>query len=177
MFLQRRLDSAAADVLSPPYDQILDAIDDEEVALLVQIGDVAGAEPAVDDGLRRGLRPVPVTSDQRGAANVQLAALARGQLTALGVYHPQFQHGAAPARAFRAIQIFLARYDRADGVGLRHAPAGVRHGLGKGTSDPAHLLGRAGRSAAADPIQRAQIPVGACGELDEIPRHGRRGDE
>ena len=46
--VEHRLDLAGRDVLAAADDQVLLAAGDEQVAVLVQVADVAGVQPAVD---------------------------------------------------------------------------------------------------------------------------------
>ena len=50
--------------------QVLDAINDVEVTLVVEVGDVASFEPAVNEGLSVGVGAVPVAPDKAGAADL-----------------------------------------------------------------------------------------------------------
>ena len=57
VLVEHLLDLARVDVVAAADDQVLLAVDDEEVAVLVHLGHVAGAEPAVvGDRLLGGLR-------------------------------------------------------------------------------------------------------------------------
>ena len=57
--LQRRLEVGRADVLAARGDdQLLLAIDDAEIALVVELADVTGVQPTVDDRLGGLLRLV-----------------------------------------------------------------------------------------------------------------------
>ena len=65
-----------ADILAAADDDVLEAIDDEQIAVFVEIADVAGAEMAVrGERCGGGGRIVPITADVRGGADRDLAAL------------------------------------------------------------------------------------------------------
>ena len=57
---QHRLQLGGIDVLAAGDHHVLLAVDDPEIAVLVEPADVAGAEPAVEEGLAGGglIRPV-----------------------------------------------------------------------------------------------------------------------
>ena len=71
------LDLDAVDVLAAPDDHVLLAVGDEEEAVLVEVADVAGVQPAVGvDGLGGGLGLVPVAGHEDRAGDADLAGLA-----------------------------------------------------------------------------------------------------
>ena len=177
MHQQRSLHLAAADVLSTADDQVLDAIDDEQVALVVEIGDVAGAEPPVFEHAGIDLGPVPVADEHRRAAHQQFAALAGRQFGALLVDNLQLQHRRAAPGARRARQVLRAADAGADRVGLGHAPAGIRHRLREHRIDSPHLLGRARRAAAAHHHQRREVVSARSRNTHQVAGDRRRPDE
>ena len=66
---QHLLDLDGIDVLAAADDHVLQAVDDEECAVVAHAADVAGAEPAIDEGGCRGLGVAPVAwRDHRSAA-------------------------------------------------------------------------------------------------------------
>ncbi|HET8607657.1 MAG TPA: hypothetical protein VFL66_11605 [Gaiellaceae bacterium] len=83
MRVQRLLDLAREDVVAAADDQLLQPVDEVEVAVAVEAADVAGAQPAVR-GERRGARGrvLPVARDHRGPAELHLAELAEPHLAA-----------------------------------------------------------------------------------------------
>jgi hypothetical protein len=72
VFAQRVFHFGGIDVLSRDDDGVLDAIGDEDVAVGVERAGVAGAEPAVDQGIRGHFRQAPVF-DHDGRRLVQIA--------------------------------------------------------------------------------------------------------
>jgi hypothetical protein len=88
VLVQDLLDLPRVDVVAAADDQVLLAVDDGEVAVLVDPADVAGAEPPVGDRLGRLLGAPPVALHQVVAADRDLADLALGNLGALVVDDP-----------------------------------------------------------------------------------------
>ena len=79
MLVEDVLDLARIHVVSATDDHVLLAIDDEEVTVLVDPGQVAGAEPAVIvDRVCGGLRVVPVTLHHVVAADHDLSHFSDG---------------------------------------------------------------------------------------------------
>ncbi len=71
MLVQRLLDHARIDIVAAAQDHVLDPVDDEQIAVLVQIADIAGAQRAVDEDLLALARLVPVTGhDLRARAQI-----------------------------------------------------------------------------------------------------------
>src|SRR3954453_20566757 len=70
---QRALDLDRVDVLAAAVDHVLLAIDDVEQPVLVDPAEVAGVQPAADEGLLRGVGVVPVALHDVGPADQQLA--------------------------------------------------------------------------------------------------------
>ena len=62
---QRGLDLDAVHVLAAADDHVLGPVDDEDEALVVDAGDVAGVQPAVGEGRGRRLGLVPVALARR----------------------------------------------------------------------------------------------------------------
>src|SRR3546814_19293475 len=77
MGIERGLHLLAADILAAADDDVLLAVDDDKIAVLVEISDIAGADVAVggEEDLGR-LRIAPVAAYISGAADVDLAVFA-----------------------------------------------------------------------------------------------------
>ena len=70
--------SRGIDVLAAADDHVLGAVDQDEIAVLVEPTDVTGVQPAVDDGLGGLLGPVQIAAHHVGALDHNLAGLAVG---------------------------------------------------------------------------------------------------
>src|SRR6185437_6527703 len=75
VLVQDFLDLARVDVVAAPDDQVLFAVDDVEVAVFVDPGQVPAAEPAVGDRLGGGLGLAQVALHHVGALDDDLADL------------------------------------------------------------------------------------------------------
>src|SRR4051812_47432316 len=76
VLVQDLLDLARIDVVAAADDHVLLAVDDEEVAILVELRHVAGVEPAPAHDLLRRVGPAPVALHDVVAADADLADLA-----------------------------------------------------------------------------------------------------
>src|SRR5690606_12719291 len=74
---QRLLDGARIDVEAGGDDEVLYAVDEKDVAVLVDVADVAGAQPAVHEGVGGRLLVVVVAEHDLRALDLQFAALAQ----------------------------------------------------------------------------------------------------
>jgi len=72
---QHVLDLARKDVEPAGDDHVLLAVEDEHVAALVRARDIAGMQPAVLQGFRGLLRPLPVSGHHMRRAHADLAGL------------------------------------------------------------------------------------------------------
>src|SRR5437868_3851466 len=76
-----RLDFGRGDILTAADDDLLLAVDDEQIAVFVEITDVARAHVSVGrEQCSGGLRITPVSFDARGAADRDLADLSSAQV-------------------------------------------------------------------------------------------------
>jgi len=63
VLVDRRLDFLAADILAAADDDVLLAVDDEQIAVVVEIADIAGQEIAIGAERRGGrIGPMPIFS-------------------------------------------------------------------------------------------------------------------
>src|SRR5262249_25945215 len=75
------LDLGRGDILSATDDDILLPVDDEQIAVFIEVTDVAGADIAVSREQRgRRFRHLPITFDVRGASDADFADLANWQV-------------------------------------------------------------------------------------------------
>src|SRR5262249_17938094 len=79
---ERALDLLGIDVLAATDDHVVDAADHVELAVLVELAEIAGAVPSALDRLGVGIRPLPVAGDRPRArhAGDDLARHARRQI-------------------------------------------------------------------------------------------------
>src|SRR4051812_174542 len=125
MGVDRRLDLLAADILAAADDDVLLPVDDEQIFVLVEIADVAGAKVEVGgEGGGGGGRVVPVSADVGGGADGDLAPLARRQMAVALA-----EDGELDDRLVRAagrgglVGVILPEIAAAGGVGLGEAVA------------------------------------------------------
>src|SRR5271168_410743 len=86
MLVEDLFDLARIDVEAATDDQILLAVDDVVITVVVNLSDVAGGEPAVGgDGGRRRLRQIPVPLHDVVAADLDLTGLARWDFVAVRI--------------------------------------------------------------------------------------------
>ena len=77
MFVKCGFDFLAADILATTDDDVLLAIDDEQIAVLVKIADIAGTEiSVVGHALCRCIWPVPIAGKERDGTDGDFAPLA-----------------------------------------------------------------------------------------------------
>src|SRR4029453_1708037 len=128
MGVQHRLDLRRVDFHPAADDHFVLAVADVDVALVVDVGDVAHRLPAVPvaDGLGRAV----VAVERQGAADEQLARLPGGQLIAVGPNDPDLYGAVGPAARTRLPQLVLGRQDRV------HAQLGRAVDLEKETTPP-----------------------------------------
>src|SRR5438270_8321484 len=120
MLAQDRLDLRRSDTESFVLDELLLAIDDEHVALVVAAPNVPGVEPAVADDVCRVLRLVPVALHHLWAADADLADLAVRERLRAGLEIDDLVFGARHHRADRL------EHRRIEGIRVRD-----RRGLGE----------------------------------------------
>lgn len=77
--IDRLLDHLRIDVEAARDDHVLLAVDQEEIAVGIDIADVAGEEAAVDEGLRGSFGLIPVAFGDVRALDADLADFARRQ--------------------------------------------------------------------------------------------------
>lgn len=77
MFVNRGLDFLTRDILATADDNVLLAIDDEQIAVLVEIADIAGQKVTIGgEGGGGGVGPPVIFGEVADLANADLAALA-----------------------------------------------------------------------------------------------------
>ena len=88
MAVQHVLDLGAVHVLAAAHDHVLRPVDEVDVALVVQVAEVARVVPAVDERGRGLLGLVPVAGHHVVASDAHLADLAERHLVAVGADDP-----------------------------------------------------------------------------------------
>ncbi len=173
MVIEDVLDLDAVDVLAAADQHVLGPVDDEAEAFLVQAGQVAGLDPAVDEGLGRGLGLVPVALDHLRTLAPQLADLADRQFAvAFDGHDLQVGDRHGRAAAVGTVLIVLGAVGGGGGRGLGHAPAIAGLGLGEGLDDLAHQFRGRRRAAIGHAFQRRQVVIGPGRVLDQLPGDG-----
>ena len=112
------LDLPGIDVLAAADDHVLGPVDQDQVAIFVEVTDVAGVQPAVDEGLRGLLRPVQVATHHVVALDDNLAGLTVGDRAACLVDDPDGLPGQRQAHSPRFAGT-VQRVDRTRACSLR----------------------------------------------------------
>ena len=93
MLVEDLLDLTGVDVEAAPDDEVLLAVDDVVVAVVVHPGHVAGLEPAVDEGGGRLVGLVPVALHDIVTPDGDLAVLAGSHVAPVVVDQPELHAG------------------------------------------------------------------------------------
>ena len=158
------LDFARVDVEAAADDHVLLAVGDVEVAVGVEVADVAGVQPAVDDRLRGLVRRLVVALHHEVAAHADLAGRARRQDGA-GVVHDldADQRIGAPDRreplvgrepAIVEVRVRRQERDRPRRLGLAVA---AHHHRPEDLDRPLELVDRHRRRAVEEILQRREV--------------------
>src|SRR3954454_9448286 len=165
------LDLARVDVVAAADDHVLLAVDDEEVAVLVDLGHVARVEPAVAHDLLRGVVAVPVALHEVVAADGDLADLALAHLLAVLVdrlHLHALDRGADRAGLALAVGVVEGR----DRRGLRQ-PVALEDLAAEGLLEAAQHLDRERRAARDAQPQARRVVVVALGVVEDRVVHRR----
>src|SRR6185437_5275110 len=76
VLVERLLDEARIDLIARGDDDILDAVDDEEIAVRIEIADIAGVEASARHRVRGLVRLVPIARHDLRPACANLPAFA-----------------------------------------------------------------------------------------------------
>ncbi len=180
VLVERVLDLDRVHVLAAAHDHVLGPVDEEQVALVVQVAEVARPVPALVQGLGGGLRVLPVAGHHARTAHQHLADLARRDALVVGTDDGHLDAGdrLAAGGEPRAVQLpFLVPQDGHHRRRLRGAVEVGQLGAGEGGVGPPHDLGRDGRGGVADQAQRARVPRAAALLVDHRRDHGRHRHE
>ena len=141
MGIQSVFDLYRVDVLGVAEDHVSGAGVDEEVAVFVQMADVACGQPAAGlYGLGGGFGVVPVFQHGVGAAAVDFAFLVDGQGLVVFVTDFYFHAHADPAARLRAFQIFRPSDVRDHSGGFAGAVTRAQRGCRCGEAVSQQLL-------------------------------------
>ena len=175
MVVEHVLDLDAVDVLAAADQHVLGPVDDEHEALLVEAGQVAGAQPAVPEGLGGGLGLVPVELHHLRALDPQLADRPDGQdrHAVGGVADLHLADRGGGPGAVRAGLVVPPGMAGEGGGGLGHAPAVAGGGAGEDLDDAAHQFRSGGRPAVGDGDQGGEVVLRPGRMLDQLPGDGR----
>src|SRR5579859_4142243 len=103
MLVEGFLDHAGIDIVAAGDDQILDAVDQEDIAVLIDIADIAGPERSVDEDIGGLVGTAPIALHHLRPAHADLALLAPGQDLG-GIFRiADFDDGAGQRHTDRAI--------------------------------------------------------------------------
>ncbi len=177
VFVDRRFDLGGVDVLAAAQDHVLGPVAHVDESLLVDVTDVARAQPAVDDRVGGGVGPVPVRANQHRTLEPDLTGLAGRQHVAEGIGDPDVHHRDDATRRGRLREEVVAEVSRAVCVGLGHAVPEARPALGEVVLDALHELGWHRGAAAADGQQTRGVALLERRCLQQVPTHGRDADE
>ena len=151
MLINGGLNFDATDVFTTTDDDFLNTVHNIDKTVLIHISHVTRMKPAINEGLSRGLRFVPVTQHIARGLDAQLTALTQSQLSPILCLNTKIRdsrHHAA--RTLGVGQIEGASVDRAQGIGLGQAVTNTGRGFLECTGDFFHLVGRPGRTAGHD---------------------------
>ncbi len=158
---QEGLDLGRVDVGPAPLVGVGPAADDREVAPLVHGGEVAGVEPAVDDGLGGGPLVPEVAGHDVAAAHPDDAHLARGHRPAgLGVAQLDLVVGGRPAHSGDHVRVGCPEVGpRGADDRLGEAVGGDEGGVGHLLVDAGHEAFGGGRAADLDPADAREVSL------------------
>ena len=113
----------AADIFTAPYDNVFLAVDDKQVAVLVEITNVARFEKAIGGKrISRGVVIIPITVEVGDCADANLTAFALLQYIPVIVEHLNVdQWFGCRARAGWLFQIIVGEIAATDAIGFSEA--------------------------------------------------------
>src|SRR6185369_3164166 len=128
-------------------------IDDVDETYLVDLREIAGLHPAVDERLGRSYGVLPVAAHHDRSAIPELADFSRRQRLAFRTDDLRFAGRRHHAAAHRLALVVLGEIAGRGGRGFGHAPALPRLEAGKALLQTAHQLGRRRRAAVRDGLE------------------------
>ena len=169
----------AADVFAAADDDVFLAVNDEQIAVLVEIAQIARAEEAIGhDRLTGGFAVVPVAVETDDRAERHFTDLARSKLAAIIVEDRHFDQrlGSGAGRAGLGHVVFV-EIAAARSVGFGQAVTQQRKGVRQRVLDLADVIGRARRAACGKGGAAGQIILAAIGVGRDLEAHQRHADE
>src|SRR5256885_7810199 len=153
---EHRLDLRRPDAEALVLDELLLAVDDEDITVVVTAADVAGVEPAIADDVDSVLRLVPVAAHNPWAANADLADLAVLQGLRAGLEVDDLVLGAGNDPADRLED------RRVDGIRVGHRrrlgePVALDDRLPDALDHPARRVRREWRRATEEEAHRREV--------------------
>src|SRR5580692_6800667 len=106
------LDLGGGDVLAAGDDHVLLAVGEIEKAFVVEVTDVAGAEPVSEEGGLRLLRVLPVAARHLRSAQADFAVLAGGQAVAVIVADLDLDMGEGAPRGANLLDLSPCFHER-----------------------------------------------------------------
>ena len=103
MAVDRLLHHARIDVVAGADDEVLDAVDEEQEAVFVEIADVAGVDPTALEGLGRRLGAIPVARHGLRSGDADLARFADGKHLLAFLQRANFDPRAGQRQADRPV--------------------------------------------------------------------------
>ena len=173
------LDLDAGYVLAAADDDVLLAVDDEQISVLVEIAEVAGAEIAVPGEGRFGRLVVfPVTAEIGQRADAHLAHCSLIELVGVIVEDREIDQRAAGAPgAARLGHVVLVEVAAAHAVGFGEAIAQQREAAWERFLDLGYVIDRAWRTAGGEALASGQVELVAVGVRRNLVAHQRHADE
>ena len=171
VLVEHLLDLARIDVVTAADDHVLLAVDDEEVAVLVDLAHVAGVQPAVADRLGGRVLALPVALHHVVAPDHDLADLALRDLVAVVVDDLHLDAlDRSPDRAGLALAVGVV--ERGDRRGLREAVA-LEDLASERVLESAHQLDRHRRAARGAQLQGRGVELLVARVVQHRPVHRR----
>lgn len=173
MCVQRVFHLARRDEHAAGVDDVLDPVDDEQIALSVLAHQIAGMEPAALERLHRFLGLAPVSGAQLRRAVHDLAEFARREVVHLGVHHACLDEQDRAADGIRPRVVFFGAQHRREWTDLRLAEAVVEPDSRQPLAEFLQYRDGHDRRAVVGLGEAAQIRFGEAGMVRESHPDGR----
>ena len=164
------------DVLTAAQDHVLGPIHQEQEAVLVQVADVAGVEPAVGEGLGVRLGPVQIAAEHVAATYPELAVSTCGLVRSVLPDYPGLHDRTGRTGRCRLGHEELVGVDGDDAVHLREAVAGAGPTL-QALFDLVHQVRLHSGTAPTQVGEAGGVPSVEVRAVDQLADHGRNARE